>query len=273
MRETAELEGMGGAGALRTATLELSAALGVGLLLAAVGPYGTFGQAPIAERLVYWIAVILIAFVVYRPACAVAARFARSIGLSSGFGWAAAVIAASFPVTLLVWLASWRHTPSLWPSLPEYVGFYGSVFLIGAGLMLVIWLVDRASAPAAVTAPGPAMSPRSEAAPPAQPALLRRLPAKLEAPIVALEMEDHYVRVHTERGSTLLLMRMRDAVAELDGLEGAQVHRSWWVARNSIEAVERDGRRITLRLRTGIEVPVSRERRGMLPGWLLERLG
>ena len=40
-------------------------------------------------------------------------------------------------------------------------------------------------------------------------------------------------------------MRLSDAVEELEGLEGAQTHRSWWVARDAVRGVERgDGRAI-----------------------------
>jgi hypothetical protein len=197
------------------------------------------------------------------------------IGLSKGFAWTAAVVAASLPLTLLVWLASFRHTPSLWPSFSEYVGFYGSVILIGAGLMLVIWLVDQAGIYRMVHQPGAVVPAPGSAEPaaPAQPRLADRLPPKLGLEILALQMEDHYVRVHTSRGNALLLLRMRDAVAELDRLEGAQVHRSWWVAREAVLSVERDGRRASLTLTNGLRVPVSRERRGVLPDWLVERIG
>ena len=61
-------------------------------------------------------------------------------------------------------------------------------------------------------------------------------------------MEDHYVRAHTMLGSDLVLLRLRDAIAELDGIEGAQVHRSWWVARDVVEGVEREGRKLRLLL-------------------------
>lgn len=257
----------------RTAVLEVTSALCVGLLFAAVGPFGTFGQAPISERLVYWVSVILIAFVVYRPVCSLGERLARSIRLAPAFGWCAAVMLASFPLTLLVWLASYRHTPSLWPSSAEYLQFFGSVILIGAGLMLVVWLVRRASADAGLPEVRTALPRASPAAfAPPRPRLLERLPSRLGEEIVALEMEDHYVRVHTSRGSDLLLMRMRDAVAELDAIEGAQVHRSWWVAQSAVARVERQGRRLTIELANGQQVPVSRERNGLLPVWVNERL-
>jgi DNA-binding LytR/AlgR family response regulator len=83
-------------------------------------------------------------------------------------------------------------------------------------------------------------------------------------------MEDHYVRAHTGAGSTLLLMRLRDAVAELDAVDGRQVHRSWWVARNAVARAEPAGRGWKLTLRNGLVVPVPRERAGELrsAGWL-----
>ena len=88
---------------------------------------------------------------------------------------------------------------------------------------------------------------------------LERLPLKLRgAEVWAVEAEDHYLRLHTSKGQDLILMRLSDAIDELEGIEGAQVHRSWWVARDAItEAVRGDGR-ATLTLKDAAEVPVSR---------------
>jgi hypothetical protein len=110
----------------------------------------------------------------------------------------------------------------------------------------------------AVTEPAP--PPQAPATSPAAPPnpLLDQLPAELGSAIIALEMEDHYVRVHTALGSALVLMRMRDAATLLGELEGMQVHRSWWVARGAVEDVLRDGRNVRLKLARGIEAPVAR---------------
>ncbi len=83
-------------------------------------------------------------------------------------------------------------------------------------------------------------------------------------------MEDHYVRVHTPQGSSLVLMSLSQAMAGLKDLEGAQTHRSWWVARSAIVGVVEDGRNLRLRLSGGLEAPVSRARVGQLraDGWL-----
>jgi DNA-binding LytR/AlgR family response regulator len=95
------------------------------------------------------------------------------------------------------------------------------------------------------------------AAPP--PKFLARLPAKLAgAELWAVEAEDHYLRLHTSLGRDLILMRLGDAIGELEGIEGARTHRSWWVARSAVRRVERDDGRATLILPDGAEAPVSR---------------
>ena len=124
-----------------------------------------------------------------------------------------------------------------------------------------------AARPPSAPVPG---EPSSVPETPRQPVFLDRLPAELGTGLIALEMEDHYVRAHTMLGSDLVLLRMRDAIAELEGVEGAQVHRSWWVARDAVERVEREGRNVRLLLPRGLVAPVARSRTAELAaaGWL-----
>ena len=103
------------------------------------------------------------------------------------------------------------------------------------------------------------------------PKFLDRLPLKLRgAEVWAVEAEDHYLRLHTSKGQDLILLRLADAIAELEGIEGAQVHRSWWVARDAIADAKRGDGRATLKLKDGAEVPVSRTYAGLLRdrGWI-----
>ena len=63
---------------------------------------------------------------------------------------------------------------------------------------------------------------------------------------------------------------MKDAVSELGGTDGMQVHRSYWVARDAVVKPEKKGRKTTLFLKNGLNVPVSES---FLPsvreaGWL-----
>jgi hypothetical protein len=90
------------------------------------------------------------------------------------------------------------------------------------------------------------------------PALLSRLPHRLGDQILALEAEDHYLRVHTTIGSDLVLMRLSDAVAAIEPDLGLQVHRSWWVAQDAICEFMRSNDRVHLKLRNGLLVPVGR---------------
>jgi hypothetical protein len=102
---------------------------------------------------------------------------------------------------------------------------------------------------AAETAPAPAGPPK----------FLDRIPLKLRGgELWAVEAEDHYLRLHTSKGQDLILMRLADAIDELAGVEGAQVHRSWWVARDAIADARRGDGRAVLTLKDGSEVPVSR---------------
>jgi LytTr DNA-binding domain len=75
--------------------------------------------------------------------------------------------------------------------------------------------------------------------------------------ILALKAEDHYVRVFSNHGEKLILMRISDAIKELAGLEGARVHRSYWVAKQAVEHRDMQGRNIVLHLKNGLQIPIS----------------
>lgn len=110
----------------------------------------------------------------------------------------------------------------------------------------------------------PAPVARDVAPEPAPPVarLAARLPEELQgSEILALEAEEHYTKVHTSGGKTLLLLRFSDAIAEMEPQPGLQVHRSFWVSRAAVEEVYRLGRRTAIRLRDGTEIPVSRSYR------------
>ena len=88
---------------------------------------------------------------------------------------------------------------------------------------------------------------------------LERLPVKYRgASLWAISSEDHYLRIHTSRGEELILMRLADAMRELAGAGGLQVHRSWWVATDGVADTRREGGKLFLVLKSGKEAPVSR---------------
>jgi hypothetical protein len=88
---------------------------------------------------------------------------------------------------------------------------------------------------------------------------LERLPVKYRgAAIWAISSEDHYLRIHTSKGEELILMRLADAMRELAGAGGLQVHRSWWVATDGVADTRREGGKLFLVLKSDKEAPVSR---------------
>ena len=92
---------------------------------------------------------------------------------------------------------------------------------------------------------------------------LELLPRELGSDIVYLESEDHYVKVVTGAGSSLVKMRFGDAVAEL-GEMGVQVHRCYWVASHHVQELMTRDRKLLLRLSGNHEVPVSRTYLGVV---------
>lgn len=87
---------------------------------------------------------------------------------------------------------------------------------------------------------------------------MTKLPLDKRGKLICLEMDDHYLKVHTDKGSDLILMRFKDALACLDEYPGIQTHRSWWVAQDAIVSEEKEGRKLLLKLVNQQLVPVSR---------------
>lgn len=88
--------------------------------------------------------------------------------------------------------------------------------------------------------------------------LVRHAPDLAGATLLALAAEDHYLRIHTDRGQALILLRLRDAIDSLGADAGLQVHRSFWVAMDAAPRVARRGQSWQLELPTGLNVPVSK---------------
>jgi DNA-binding LytR/AlgR family response regulator len=89
------------------------------------------------------------------------------------------------------------------------------------------------------------------------------------ARLLAMEAEDHYVRIHTDRGASLVLTAFETALAKAAHLDGMRIHRSWWVARAAVVGIQRGDGRATLALSGGIQAPVSRRYARLLraAGW------
>lgn len=240
---------------------DLVACVGVGALLGAVGPFGSFFNDDLPVRVAYWTLVLLLSGAVLGAAVRWVWPRARGRGVPV-WVWVPGLALVTAP---LLALGSRMIATAFWPRIGEAVGWIewtGQVVMISAA-WLALYVAVRSRAGPTARASGSVVR---DAAPP----ILDRLPPRLGRELLCLQMEDHYVRLHTTTGSTLVLMPLGRAVAELGALEGMQVHRSWWVARHAVEGVVHDGRNLKLRLAGGLEAPVARARVGELRarGWL-----
>jgi hypothetical protein len=243
---------------------ELAACLGMGVLLGVTGPFGSFFNDVLIVRVAYWAAVFLVCGLTLGLAMRALAPRARKARVPAWAWLPAMVLAMGLPLTLVTRLIA----AAIWPAIRQAVSlvdWYGQtlvVCLVYVALYLALHGVFRrgAGAPAEVAPPPEGTGPR----------ILRRLPPRLGRDLLCLSMEDHYVRLHTVEGSALVLMPLSQALDELGDLDGLQVHRSWWVARDAVESVIEDGRNLRLRLKGGVEAPVSRASVARLraAGWL-----
>lgn len=266
----------------RLIVLELGLMLALAVVLSMLGPFGTYLLGPWPHRLAYWVRCVLVGYLIYRPLVLLGARQAIRLALPEWSGWAAAVLTGAVPMSLwLWWLGPEIDLARPWPNGAEFVATYAQTALIAALGLGGLWRLAGQGQTSLLLAPRAQPPEGEEATPPAPDdaangeRLLARLPPRLGREIIALGMEDHYVRVFTRRGDTLVLMRMADAIHELGALEGAQVHRSWWVCKAAVAGVERRGRGGWIRLDTGLEVPVARRRLADITrqGWLIDEAG
>lgn len=88
-------------------------------------------------------------------------------------------------------------------------------------------------------------------------ALERRFPEIAGQILLAIEADEHYVRLHTDAGSKHVLYRFRDALKDVEDLAGLRIHRSWWIAEDAMEGLEQTASGFGLKLKSGLIAPVS----------------
>jgi hypothetical protein len=231
--------------------------LAMAVFLSLIGALGS-EHLPLITRLGYWLVTLLGGTVVTQLVSLAVCRFKLE-----PLPEALVLFAASTPgVIIAVWALTglyWGHD-LIAADLPAFVT---PVTVITVAMSVLHYLFNRHPRQShAFSAPQPEAPGQTFRA---------RLPVKYrEADILALSAEDHYLRVHTSEGEALILMRLYDAIRELDGIEGSQTHRSWWVAKDAIKEVVRSSGKVTLTIKGRLHVPVSRSYARALKaeGWL-----
>lgn len=232
-----------------------------GILLAMLSPYRTETIFSVGERFLFWIASAVFGCFTLVAFYLTGRNIAQDYRIVS-YAWLPLSAAlAAVPVTLMVHAVAPAVNSEI--ELQPFWQLFPSVLILCLPLQLITHLLLRTVAKPPLASALPTVA--NELSP-----LLAKLPPHLGRDIMCLKMEDHYLRVYTAVGHTLILMRISDAVKMLHAVDGQQVHRSWWVARTAVDESRMDGNRLLLVLRNGLRVPVSKDRRAILEakGWL-----
>ena len=145
--------------------------------------------------------------------------------------------------------------------LQEFLGLYPAVVFTWMLINVPFHVGYRLQRAATRTAAEP-VPPRSHEPPAPGPApfFMNLVPVPVRGELVSLKSELHYLEVTTTAGRALILYNLRDAVRELDPDSGCQTHRSYWASLDQAAALVRRGRSAVLKMQSGTEVPVSRNR-------------
>ena len=187
---------------------------------------------------------MLLGLLLYGSAYKVVSAWVRPNSLGWWPAFTGATLLASVPEALATRAAAFWLLPGLAHHRLPLPLWFAQTATIAVLCMGAVSFVLRRSAPA--SSRGQASLPPSYAA-----------KASFGKDVLALQMEDHYVRVHRSAGSELILMPLARAIDSIEA-EGLRTHRSWWVARHAVAAVEGDARSMRVVLSNGLVAPVAR---------------
>jgi hypothetical protein len=251
-------------GRLRVPAILVAIAVALGIF----GPFGSYLGMSLPVRLLHFTITVMTISGVVALLSVLARRYVFGGPLPLWGVAAVAVAAAPVGASIVHWhLGLWAL--QVLPFVSWLDLLWQNVFLnlVIGGL---VWAAQkrRATAAEAATpiaaleaAPSPVASPEVSGGTEVH----QRLPLPLrQGRVLALCAEDHYLRVHTDRGQALILMSLSEAVTALGEEAGIRIHRSHWVARQALMLPRTDMGRTTLKLDGGITLPVSRSGRRLL---------
>jgi hypothetical protein len=240
-----------------TLTIWVIATLGAVL----AGPFGTFESMDIQMRALYWPAITTSSIMCgYFSYALTRVLFGMKETLLSRLiaGLIGTLLIASDVYAVSRWGFGIGHHAPNYLSLLLWVGFvFYSVILARMVFDKAVEDLSKKNAPSPIQI----VIPEAIQTPVRETRLLKRLPDGNHIRILRLTANDHFVHVQTEAGDYPIRMRLRDAILEMDGVEGFLVHRSHWVARSAMVSVERDNGKLSVVLTAGDRVPVSRNYR------------
>jgi len=231
---------------LRDWAADLGIATVGGAFLGVIGPFGSYLNGPAWQRVGFQVVCFWAGIAMFGTLIRVLMR----LRLRPAAFWALLLAGVAVVDAPFSWLVSrfahlvWPYLTQLPPPLEWYFQALTTSIPVVVGFVFLMRQRERRRR----------LAREAGDAPPSREGLLG-VPA---AQVLCLQMEDHYVRVHTMGGSRLVLATLGQAMAAMGRTEGLQVHRSWWVARRAVVRAVADGRNLRLELSNGIVAPVAR---------------
>lgn len=90
------------------------------------------------------------------------------------------------------------------------------------------------------------------------PEILKAIPLPKRGDLWGLKANDHYVDIITSRGNHLIYSSLAGAIDNSSKIEGARIHRSYWVARDGLKDITRKNNRYVCILKNDMEIIASR---------------
>jgi hypothetical protein len=221
-------------------------AIALGIFLGFAGPFGSFQSLAHPQRYAFWFALVATGYGLAIATLQIlrhAAAFARLPKV------AAIVLVGLLSTLPMMFVVAWALEVVFERSTPP--GRLVSLYLSVAAVQLVIAAIAVRPFLASPRPAPPAEDPNTDR-------FFARVPDRLGRDLLALEAQDHYLLVHTRRGSALIYMRLSEAIQMLPTQLGIQAHRRWWVAHNEVAGLRREGHQTLIELTGGLTVPVGR---------------
>ncbi len=222
----------------------------VTIVVALAGPFGTFATLDLAFRFVYWGAMVATTI-----GLVVGLRVFWRLAVNSQVGWVEDILVVG-SLGLIVGQVVELVNGYLWPGEDLVSAFFVSMlaFLISGSCCAIRRVLQNQHL---VAEPTFTQNTRDR--------LLDRLDLPETARLQRISSDNHHIRIVTsDGGEHRILMRLRDAVAEIDVEPGMCVHRSHWVAEAAISRVVESGGREAVELPCGNTLPIGPKYRSNL---------
>ena len=222
------------------------------LAAALAGPFGTYNSQPFMLRLGYWAFVIGVSVPVGAIIRVLWQQFLGDkkewvedlfvvVTLTVVFG----------PMLVLLNLGMILHTdhPAIDWRLSVVATFFVGAAIVGIGRVMRSSAEDSASGE---------MTRRRDR-------LFDRINAPEGVRLTKVSSDNHYIKIRTDDNAEhRILMRLRDAVTEIDVEDGIWAHRSHWVALKQVQSIEIVNGKEVLKMRHGCDVPIGPKYRSQL---------